>query len=199
MANSKRKCKNCGERVRDYIVLNNTAFCSFDSAVKYASRNKHKGAEIIRKEQKKKDVKRKKELKSAGDYIKEAQAAVNKYIRLRDRNKSCISCGTESVSVFGGYKGAGGWDAGHYRSRGSASHLRFNLLNIHKQCVKCNRFNSGSVVDYRIRLIDRIGEDSVIKLENDNIPRKFSIEYLQRVKVIFNKRARIYEANNKRE
>ena len=192
MANSKRKCKNCGERVRDYIVLNNTAFCSFESAVQYASRNKHKGAEIARKEQKKKDVKRKKELKSASDYIKEAQAAVNKYIRLRDRDKPCVSCGTKSVSVFGGYKGAGGWDAGHYRSRGSASHLRFNLLNIHKQCVKCNRFNSGNAVDYRIRLIKRIGEDNVIRLENNNNPRRFSIEYLQRVKAIFNKRARFY-------
>lgn len=77
------------------------------------------------------------------------------------------------MSVFGGYKGAGGWDAGHYRSRGSASHLRFNLLNIHKQCVKCNRFNSGNAVDYRIRLIKRIGEDNVIRLENNNNPESF--------------------------
>ena len=187
MANSKRKCKNCGERVRDYIVLNNTAFCSFESAVQYASRNKHKGAEIARKEQKKKDVKRKQELKSAGDYIKEAQAAVNKYIRLRDRNKPCVSCGSNPEQKLGG-----SFDAGHYRSRGSASHLRFNLLNIHKQCVKCNRFNSGNAVDYRIELIKRIGEDNVIRLENNNNPRKFSIEYLQRVKAIFNKRARFY-------
>ena len=187
MANSKRKCKNCGERVRDYIVLNNTAFCSFESAVEYASKNKHKGAEIARKEQKKKDVKRKKELKSAGDYIKEAQAAVNKYIRLRDRNKPCVSCGSNPKQKHGG-----SFDAGHYRSRGSASHLRFNILNIHKQCVKCNRFNSGNAVDYRIELIKRIGEDNVIRLENNNNPRKFSIEYLQRVKAIFNKRARFY-------
>ncbi|MCP4255859.1 MAG: recombinase NinG [Candidatus Scalindua sp.] len=187
MANSKRKCKNCGERVRDYIVLNNTAFCSFESAVEYASKNKHKGAEIARKEQKKKDVKRKKELKSASDYIKEAQAAVNKYIRLRDRNKPCVSCGSNPKQKHGG-----SFDAGHYRSRGSASHLRFNILNIHKQCVKCNRFNSGNAVDYRIELIKRIGEDNVISLENNNNPRKFSIEYLQRVKAIFNKRARFY-------
>ncbi|MCP3701147.1 MAG: recombinase NinG, partial [Aliivibrio sp.] len=184
---SKRKCKNCGERVRDYIVLNNTAFCSFESAVEYASKNKHKGAEIARKEKKKKDVKRKKELKSASDYIKEAQAAVNKYIRLRDRNKPCVSCGSNPKQKHGG-----SFDAGHYRSRGSASHLRFNILNIHKQCVKCNRFNSGNAVDYRIELIKRIGEDNVISLENNNNPRKFSIEYLQRVKAIFNKRARFY-------
>ena len=49
MANSKRKCKNCNERVREYIVINNVAYCSFESAVQYANNNKAKGAEINRK------------------------------------------------------------------------------------------------------------------------------------------------------
>ncbi len=194
MANSKRKCKYCKVYTRAFVVINNSAFCDIEHAVKFASENKQKGAEKIKKERKKKDAIRKKELKPAGDYIKEAQTAVNKYIRLRDRDKPCVSCGSNPNQAFGGT-----FDAGHYRSRGSASHLRFNLLNIHKQCVKCNRFNSGNAVDYRIELIRRIGEDNVISLENNNNPRKFSIEYLQRVKVIFNKRARLYEANNKRE
>ena len=194
MANSKRKCKYCKVYTRAFVVINNSAFCDIEHAVKFASENKQKGAEKIKKERKKKDAIRKKELKPAGDYIKEAQTAVNKYIRLRDRDKPCVSCGSNPNQAFGGT-----FDAGHYRSRGSASHLRFNLLNIHKQCVKCNRFNSGNAVDYRIELIRRIGEDNVISLENNNNPRKFSIEYLQRVKAIFNKRARLYEANNKRE
>tara|TARA_R100000544_G_scaffold36047_1_gene23876 strand:+ start:87 stop:680 length:594 start_codon:yes stop_codon:yes gene_type:complete len=194
VANSKRKCKYCKVYTRAFVVINNSAFCDIEHAVKFASENKQKGAEKIKKERKKKDAIRKKELKPAGDYIKEAQTAVNKYIRLRDRDKPCVSCGSNPNQAFGGT-----FDAGHYRSRGSASHLRFNLLNIHKQCVKCNRFNSGNAVDYRIELIRRIGEDNVISLENNNNPRKFSIEYLQRVKVIFNKRARLYEANNKRE
>jgi hypothetical protein len=89
----------------------------------------------------------------------------------------------------------GSFDAGHYRSRGSASHLRFNLLNIHKQCVKCNRFKSGNAVDYRIELIKRIGLENVEKLESDNKPRKFTIEYLKRLKKIFNKRARFHLKN----
>ena len=193
MAVGKRKCKSCGEYVREFIVTPKGVFCDYDSATKWAYANKSKGAEIVRKAQKKKDTIRKKELKSVGDYVKEAQAAVNKYIRLRDRNKSCVSCGCKSVSVFGGYKGAGGWDAGHYRSRGSAGHLRFNLLNIHKQCVKCNRFNSGNAVDYRVELINRIGQDNVDKLESDNKTRKFTVEYLERVKRVFNKRARFYD------
>ena len=79
--------------------------------------------------QKKYDKVRKEALKTAGDYMKESQASINKYVRIRDKFKSCISCPSESVSVDGGYIGACGWDAGHYRSRGSASHLRFNLNN----------------------------------------------------------------------
>ena len=84
-------------------------------------------------------------------------------------------------------------DAGHYRSRGSAGHLRYNVFNIHAQCVKCNRFGSGNAVDYRIELIKRIGLDRVERIENDNQYRKFTIDYLKRVKQIFNKRARYYE------
>ena len=191
MANSKRKCKACGDYVRVYVITPKGVFCNIDSAVKYSYANKSKGADIQRKEQKKKDTARKKELKSAGDYIKEAQAAVNKYIRLRDRNKPCVSCGSNpnDNNLMTGSR----FDAGHYRSRGSAGHLKFNLLNIHKQCVKCNRFNSGNAVDYRIELIKRIGLINVEKLENDNNPRKFTIEYLERIKKIFNKRARFYE------
>ena len=189
MAVGKRKCKSCGEYVRVFIVTPKGVFCNYDSATKWAYANKSKGAVIKHKEQKKKDTVRKKELKSAGDYIKEAQAAVNKYIRLRDRNKPCVSCGGNPEQIRGGT-----FDAGHYRSRGSASHLRFNLLNIHKQCVKCNRFNSGNAVDYRIELINRIGQDNVDKLEGDNKAKKFTIEYLERIKKIFNKRARFYEA-----
>ena len=197
MANSKRKCKNCGDRVREYIVINNVAYCSFESAVQYANKNKAKGAEIVRKAQKKKDTARKKELKSAGDYVKEAQAAVNKYIRLRDRNKPCVSCGSNpsDSNLMTGSR----FDAGHYRSRGSAGHLRFNLLNIHKQCVKCNRFNSGNAVDYRIELINRIGQDNVDKLESDNKTRKFTVEYLERVKRVFNKRARFYDKRSQND
>jgi len=81
-------------------------------------------------------------------------------------------------------------DAGHYRSRGSASHLRFNTLNIHAQCVRCNRYESGSAISYRLGLMDKIGEDLVLALESDNTPRKFTIEYLQRCTAIFRKRLR---------
>jgi hypothetical protein len=143
------------------------------------------------KEQRKKDKERMQSLKTVGDYIKDAQAAVNKYIRLRDAKKPCISCGNTKSHKIGlsGHR----YDAGHYRSRGSAGHLRFNLLNIHKQCVYCNRDMSGNLVEYRKELINRIGLERVERLEYDNSLRSFDIEYLKRIKKIFNKRARWYE------
>ena len=131
----------------------------------------------------------KEKLKTAGDYIKEAQVAFNSYIRVRDKNKQCISCGCLPGDTVQGGK----FDAGHYRSRGSASHLRYHLLNCHSQCVKCNRYLSGNVVEYRKGLIARIGAERVEQIEMGNNPRKFTIDYLKRVKKIFNYRKRLYE------
>ncbi|VEB00995.1 bacteriophage Lambda NinG protein [Klebsiella pneumoniae] len=66
-------------------------------------------------------------------------------------------------------------DASHYRSRGAASHLKFNVFNVHSACTRCNRQLSGNAVEYRIRLIERIGLDRVERLETDNEPRRFDI------------------------
>lgn len=135
---------------------------------------------------KKRELKERKEkIKTARDYIKDCQVAVNAYVRYRDEGKPCISCGNLPENKLGGTM-----DAGHYRSRGSASHLRFNTLNIHAQCVRCNRYESGSAIPYRLGLMDKIGEDLVLALEADNTPRKFTIEYLQRCTAIFRKRLR---------
>lgn len=193
--NSKRKCAYCKERkpAATMFIRGTQAFCSKEHYIEYQVGNKDKLVKKGRQIKRKDIAERKKKLKSVNDYAAEAQAAVNLYIRIRDYNKPCISCGCSKVSVFGGYRGAGGWDAGHYRSRGAAAHLRFNLLNIHKQCVKCNRDRSGNVVDYRIRLIERIGKSAVEAIESNNKPRKFTIEYLERVKRIFNRRARHYK------
>lgn len=161
------------------------AFCDFVCASEYSM------AKVAKEKKKKSNIEtkqRKKALKTVGDYIKEAQASVNAFIRMRDHGKPCISCGSLPAQKLGG-----SIDAGHYRSRGAAGHLRFNVFNIHAQCVKCNRYGSGNAVDYRISLIKKIGLERVERLEHDNEPRRFTIEYLERVKKIFNKRTRIYK------
>lgn len=195
----KRKCSGCGDRfdreldgsINFGVLFFHKPECRIEYAVNNSKKLIEKGRKIRKTEQKKKDKVRLVELKTVGDYIKEAQTAVNKYVRLRDSNSSCISCGNTKAHKVGltGHR----YDAGHYRSRGAASHLRFNLLNIQKQCVFCNRNLSGNVVEYRKGLVKKIGLSRVELLEHDNKPRKFTVDYLKRVKFIFNKRAKFYE------
>lgn len=190
MANSKRKCAHCKERkkVETMFIRGVQAFCNKDHYIEYQVSSKDKLVKKGEKIQRKELAKRKDKIKTKPQLIKEAQTAVNSYIRARDSNKPCISCQVEVIQKRGG-----SMDAGHYRSRGSAGHLRFNVLNIHSQCVTCNRWQSGNVVDYRINLIKRIGLEQVEKLENDNKPRIFTVEYLRRIKKIFNKRTNWYK------
>lgn len=188
MTTSKKRCPQCRKSfpTESMIRFGVQHFCTFEHAVAYANKKstKEKGKKIKRADLRE----RKEKLKSIADLTREAQTAVNAYIRARDHGKPCISCQVHVVQKRGGTM-----DAGHYRSRGSAGHLRFNVLNIHSQCALCNRWQSGNVVDYRIALIKRIGIENVEKLESDNGTRRFTREYLKRIKIIFNKRARWYK------
>lgn len=200
MANKKRKCKFCSsyEETEKGVKLPVGFFCSMNHAISFAQKTQDKARERQkaknRQSQAKKEKalkvdlrKRKEKLKSTSDWNKEAQASINKYVRIRDAKKPCVSCGCELSVNYGGTT-----DCGHYRSRGSASHLRFNLNNMAGQCSRCNRYLSGNIVEYRKELINRIGLDRVELLENNNEHRKFTIDYLKRIKSIFNKKFRLY-------
>ncbi len=128
-------------------------------------------------------------LKRRADYLKETQAAFNSWVRERDANQPCICCGRVGTSVQGLH--THGWDSGHYRSVGSAPHLRFHEDNVHRQLVYCNRNRSGNAVDYRIGLIARIGLERVEALEADNVPRKHTVEELLALKAHY--RAKLKE------
>lgn len=121
---------------------------------------------------------RKEAIKTIPVLIKEAQHAFNAYIRERDRDQPCICCGLP----LGTGEVGGAYDAGHYRSTGSASHLRFNEANCHAQRKQCNRYGAGRAVDYRIGLIGRIGEEKVDALESDNDPHKWTREELTAIR-----------------
>lgn len=156
-----------------------------------AARNKRKQERLQKSELKQ----RKDRLKTASQWNKEAQAAVNKFIYWRDYGRPCIACGKPlNYGVRGGAV-----DSSHYRSRGAAPWLRFNVFNNHSGCVRCNRELSGNLIPYRLNLIDKIGLQRVERIEHDNTVRKFSIEYLKRVKAIFTRRARHYEKLRKRQ
>lgn len=163
-------------------------------------RDAENAAREIRKQEKlqRDDLRQRRErLKGVAEWDKEAQAAFNRYIRWRDFGKDCASHDGPLISNSN-YLTGSAVDASHYRSRGAASHLRFNVFNVHSACTRCNRQLSGNAVEFRIRLIKRIGLERVERLEADNTPRKFDIDYLKRVKAIFTRRARHYEKLRKR-
>lgn len=124
-------------------------------------------------------------MKRRADYVQEAQAAWNKYVRLRDVGKPCCSCGAMPEQKYGGTM-----DCSHYRSRGSAPHLKFHLHNAASACVKCNRFLGGNVAALRAGLIERLGLEKILAIESNNEPRKFDQAYLIRIKNIFTKKAK---------
>lgn len=136
-------------------------------------------------EERKKDREKREKLKTRSDWMKEARQEFNRYIRLRDYGRGCISCNKVLCSSSVG----GGYDAGHYRSVGSAPHLRFVECNVHGQCKKCNRWGSGMSVDYRAGLILRIGLDQVEKLEADQEPRKYTTDDLKEIKLSYRAKA----------
>jgi hypothetical protein len=148
--------------------------CSVPCATKSAKKARKEAVEAARVERKVTRA-RKEAIKTIPDLIKEAQHAFNAYIRARDAHQLCISCGAPPPDLSRLHAGR---DAGHYRSVGSASHLRFHEDNVHAQCVHCNQWGAGRAVDYRIGLVARIGLDAIKALETDNTPHKWTREEL---------------------
>lgn len=184
-----RKCKLCRKRVKkeDVSIFHLKSFCSFEHLKEYM--RTEQGQTHIRRQIAVSERREKEKLKTKKDYIKEAQAAVNKYVRMRDIYKGygCISCKKD----YDGNKY--NWDAGHLISRKNPK-TRFNLWNINLQCVKCNRYGYGELLEYRSNLIARIGKDKVEWIQDHfRDEQRFDIEYLVRMKKIFNKKARKLE------
>ena len=188
MANSKRKCKYCKKATREYIVVNMSAFCTFDEAVKYANDNKSKGAAIIQKADDKRFAKRKKEFNDNDRKIRlpAAQKAFNAFIRNRDESLPCISCG-QFVTADMPY---GQYDCGHYKTVGGFPEIRFEEFNAHKQCKSCNggagnfsKKDTSVSKEYRINLIDKIGLDKVEWLEGPHEPKKYTCAQLKEIEL----------------
>lgn len=77
---------------------------------------------------------RRDELRPTGYFKAQAQQAFNAYIRARDADLPCISCGeTNPPDLHGGQ-----WDCGHFKTVGANPELRFEERNAHKQCKSCN-------------------------------------------------------------
>jgi hypothetical protein len=157
------RCKNCKEKFEP--IRFNHKYCLKDECVRAFV------AEAREKQWKQTKTRMKENLKTTSDWLKEAQVVFNKYIRERDKNKPCISCG----SKINGVK-----HASHYLSAGGHSNVRFHEDNVWVSCYKCNVMLSGNQIEYRKRLIQKIGVERVEWLENNgNIVKKWTKEELK--------------------
>ncbi len=173
---SRCKAPGCTNKFTPYVSFQ--TWCSGDCGVILATKKllKEKRQEEVK--ERRADKVKKETLKRRTDYIAEAQKAFNLWVRTRDRlaGYPCISSG-KPLDWSGNAV-----DAGHFRSRGSAPHLKFDERNCHSQTKYENRYASGNVAGYRIGLIARIGLEAVEALEADQTPRKYSIDDLKAIK-----------------
>ncbi len=101
---------------------------------------------------------------------KKVQRRFNKYIRIRDKDKPCISCGATNYRIT----------AGHYKTVGSTPALRYHPMNAHGQCWwNCNKNRSGNVTEARLGIIERYGVEVVDFLEGYNADKKYTIDNLK--------------------
>lgn len=129
---------------------------------------------------------RKEAVKTRGTLISEAQTAFNAFIRARDAGKPCICCG----KAFEPEKPGGSADAGHYLSRGSAPHLRFDENNCFAQRKNCNRPGGTTRQAFRAGVVARIGLEAVEALEADTTVRKWTADDLREIKKTYAAKAR---------
>ena len=144
-----------------------------------AERAEEKKARAAAKVERAETRRRKEEGKTVPQLMKEADEAFAAFIRERDRQAghACISSGKPLNWNAGNQV-----DAGHYRGRGAASHLRYDEDNCHAQTKRENRFRAGNAVDYRVRLLQRVGAARVEALECNNAPRKWGRDELRGIR-----------------
>ena len=167
-----KKCKSCRQVFDPSRPMQ--AACSIDCAKAIARRKREKieAAETRR---------RKEAIKSRPELMREAQTAFNAFIRARDADLPCISCGRHHN---------GQYHAGHYLSTGARPELRFEESNVHKQCQPCNTHLHGNLVLYRIGLIKRIGLGKVEWLEGPHSAKKYTHDELRHIKATYAAKAK---------
>lgn len=177
-----RKCKVCGERFKPSTRYD--WWCSEEHKeeliTKLATEARQKRIqqqERQRKEttqQERRSLKiRKLAVKPLSYFAKQAQTEFNAFIRERDADLPCISCGRFHD---------GQYHAGHYRTVGANPELRFNEDNCHKQCSPCNNHLSGNIENYTPSIRAKIGEQAYQLLMGAHEPQRYRREDFERIR-----------------
>jgi hypothetical protein len=159
-----KKCRKCGE-----FFIPDRPFqkaCKYQCAIELAQANAEQ----------EKNREHRFALKAFNDSDKnilkrKAIQVFNEYIRKRDKDLPCVSC---DCIVKEGMA-----HASHFKPANTYSYLRFDEANVHKSCSKCNVFLSGNLDAYRIRIVERIGQEELDRLDLPNKIKAWSIDELK--------------------
>lgn len=178
----RRRCKICREWFIPKQSFQN--WCSpehgFELSEQRKNKDKEKALAKLKKENQKKEREAKDKLKARKlavkpllYFTKQAQTAFNAFIRERDKEEPCISCGRFHEVQY---------HAGHYRTTGANPELRFDEDNCHKQCAPCNNHLSGNIENYTPRLIEKIGQERFERLMGSHELPKWKREDYERIR-----------------
>jgi hypothetical protein len=161
-----KHCSNCGSQFNPYKSTDK--LCSFQCSVA------HKEKQEIEERFKKIEAKVK-ERDSVKLLTKVAKQLAQKWARIRDKDLPCISCGAVTSTM---------WDGGHLYKSELYSGLRFDEMNINKQCRKCNTYLNGNEINYVRGYIDRYGLaafNEISKRAKERKNTKWSVPELKQI------------------
>ena len=175
-----KKCVICAKEFRPYKSLQRV--CDVKCSIIYANiKIKEK---VLKKARKQKRVGLD-AMMTHSQCKKKLQTIFNKFIRIRDQDRGCVSCGT----TLEGKK----FDAGHFYPT-TYQGIRFDERNVHGQCVHCNRDKHGNIHEYRKRITDRITEEDLIWLDDHrHVCVKMTIPELKELIIIYKEKVKNYD------
>jgi len=175
----KRKLKKCEVCKKNPVLRMGASVCSVACSIEKGKIDRMEAAARPYR------PKRKKTSNERSHQLDLTQTVFNAWIRWRDRNLPCISSGVMQAVQ---------WDAGHFIARGASkggSILRFDEANVHKQRSDDNQYRGGGLIPaYRVNLIERIGIDEVLRLENTSGTKKWDVGELKEIRAEYAKRLR---------
>lgn len=198
----RRKCKICKAPAR-WQTSCGKAYCSPECGTQVGLMLLAKRKERQAKEEKRVLRKRKDALNDTVPiWTKKVQDKFNAYIRERDKDEPCPSCGRMDEEIKEFPRG-GKWDAGHYLSVGAFPELRFEPLNCHKQCKSCNagsgkytKKNHTVAREYRLGLIKKIGIEQVEWLEGPHPKKHYRVPELKELYAYWSKMLKEEKSKN---
>jgi len=178
-----RKCANCKTPFPIFNSMSKVKWCSPECGLILSQVALGKITAVKAKAERA-DIKARKDMrKTRNEWIAEVQVVFNLFIRTRDikAGHGCIDCG----KPFEPQKPGGSIDAGHYLSRGSAPHLKFEENNCFAQRKNCNRPGGTTREAFREGVKARIGLEALEALESDQTSRDWTIDDLRALKALY--------------